>query len=275
MAPSRGAYAPAAASEGAECGPLVLENSRQCSLRLQVLLYFSFWYDVLFAFLMVLAAWVKWRWLKGEIIYAFMGGNFFVIFVLEPWRLYLGYAGNLRERVPELFLFVFVCFVCYATFAAQLVLTTEIPELSPEWCSTIPGQPCVLPIEKACYMGRVVLALAEQILGVGALRRLIKEQSARFFVSLEASVGSAAMGGGANGDDLDITALMDNPGSSSGAAAGRSGAGTREGSQPRPTSAAGTALNTRGSVAGSTTPQVYGRQLFSPAGQHDGRPHLD
>lgn len=278
MAPSRGArYAPVA-SDGVGSGPLIMEHSKQCSLWLQVMLYYSFWYDILFAALLLIVAWVKFRWLKGEIVFAFLGANFFIVFVLEPCRLYLGYAGNLRERVPELFLFVFVCFVCYAAFGAQLMLTTvlsaELPELSPKECSTIEGQACILPIEQASWMVRVVLLIVEQILGIRALRRLIKEQSARFFVSLEASVGSAAMSEGAGpDDDLDMTGIMEQPGNTGGAI-GRTGVGAREGVQPRSASLVGAGSTSR-SMAGSTAPQVYGRQLFSPAEQSGRRPHMD
>mmetsp|Transcript_48815 Transcript_48815/g.145867 ORF Transcript_48815/g.145867 Transcript_48815/m.145867 type:complete len:271 (+) Transcript_48815:67-879(+) len=270
MAPARGTRRapPAACDAPPWSDPLAVDLSKQYSLWLQVLLYFSFWYDVLFAALLVLAAWVKFRWLKGEIIFAFLGGNFFVVFVLEPCRLYLGYTANLRERVPELFLFVFLCFLCYGAFAAQLVIPSAIEELSPKECSTIEGQSCVLPIEKACWMVRVVLLICEQVLGIRALRRLIKEKSARFFVSLEASVGSAAMDGAVAADDVDITGIIDGPGSTGGIAANRSALDSRS------TPQGGAYFTSRGaspSAPGNTSAQVYGR----PMEHRDRRPHAD
>mmetsp|Transcript_31914 Transcript_31914/g.69666 ORF Transcript_31914/g.69666 Transcript_31914/m.69666 type:complete len:215 (+) Transcript_31914:2-646(+) len=157
------------------------------SLHLQMLLYFSSWYDVLFAAVHVLVGLFKWRWLKGAPIIAVFGVNYLLCFMVEPFRLYLGYAGNLGERVPELFLFVFVSFFLIAVWAGEFVVTRMLPLFSPEECSLVPPQPCVMSVERASWLVRIILLLGELMLGMSALRRLIHEQSARFFVSAEAA----------------------------------------------------------------------------------------
>eukprot|EP00747_Dinoflagellata_sp_TGD_P179368 gnl/TRDRNA2_/TRDRNA2_30073_c0_seq1.p1 gnl/TRDRNA2_/TRDRNA2_30073_c0~~gnl/TRDRNA2_/TRDRNA2_30073_c0_seq1.p1 ORF type:complete len:292 (-),score=39.88 gnl/TRDRNA2_/TRDRNA2_30073_c0_seq1:49-924(-) len=163
-----------------------LDRELCCSVRLQVFLYFSFWYDVLFAALHLAAGWYKWRWIRGGFLVALLGLNLFLAFVIEPFRLYLGYAGNLGEKVPHLLLFSFLCVIpCAGLLIAEIVLSSILPELQPPACSSLKGKPCILPIEKACWIVQSALLLAELYLGVQALRRLIHEQSRRFFMSLD------------------------------------------------------------------------------------------
>eukprot|EP00933_Yihiella_yeosuensis_P032578 TRINITY_DN26199_c1_g1_i1.p1 TRINITY_DN26199_c1_g1~~TRINITY_DN26199_c1_g1_i1.p1 ORF type:complete len:248 (-),score=21.42 TRINITY_DN26199_c1_g1_i1:103-846(-) len=168
-------------------GPVVVDRPIICCVRLQVLLYYSFWFDILFAFLQVLAGWAKYRWIEGWTIWSLFWANYIVCFCAEPCRLYLGYRGNLGERVPELFLFVFICLSLMVFFVAQLALYEVLPWLQPPDCTKVTARSCLLPLEKACWIVRLVFYLLELIFGIFALRRLIHEQSARFFVSLEAS----------------------------------------------------------------------------------------
>ncbi|CAK0808311.1 unnamed protein product [Prorocentrum cordatum] len=169
---------------------MVLDPSATRCVRLQLLLFFSGWYDMLFALLTIYTGWVKWRRLKGDIPLVFMAANFFVCFVLEPSRLYLGTAGNVREGVPEMSLFVVLSGLCSLVLAGETVLTSELGglnaelELTPELCSLLPERPCVLPLERACWVVRAALAAVELCLGAAALRRLIREKSRRFFVAL-------------------------------------------------------------------------------------------
>eukprot|EP00440_Ansanella_granifera_P020607 gb/GFBE01022379.1/.p1 GENE.gb/GFBE01022379.1/~~gb/GFBE01022379.1/.p1 ORF type:complete len:263 (+),score=45.41 gb/GFBE01022379.1/:1-789(+) len=187
-------------------GPIVMDRAIARCVRLQTFLYFSFWFDLLFAFIEVLAGWAKWRWIKGATIVALFCANYVLCFILEPCRLYLGYAGNLGERVPELFLFVFMCLSCLSLLIAELVLCYIMPSLQPENCSLVSGLPCVLPVEQACWIVRIVLLLGELFLGVRALRRLIHEQSARFFVALDASEGDASRLDDSMDQDADLSA---------------------------------------------------------------------
>eukprot|EP00913_Durusdinium_trenchii_P017036 g16021.t1 len=91
---------------------IVLDRRVSSSVSLQVLLYCGVWFDVFLVIVEVLAGWAKLRWIRGTIMIALLCANYVLCLLLEPCRLYLGYAGNLGEKVPELFLFVFLCLGC-------------------------------------------------------------------------------------------------------------------------------------------------------------------
>ncbi|CAJ1428150.1 unnamed protein product [Effrenium voratum] len=170
--------------------PLVLDRAISSSVPLQIILYVGVWFDLAFAVIEVLAGWAKIRWINGTIIMAVICANYVLCFLLEPCRLYLGYVGNLGEKVPELFLFVFLCMGCMAIIIADLVLCFYVEDLQPGICSLAPEYPCVLPVEQVFWVWRLALLLLELILGIRALRRLIHEQSARFFVALDTAEGT-------------------------------------------------------------------------------------
>lgn len=172
---------------------IVMERSIICCVRLQTLLYISCWYDLLFVFIQVLAGWAKFHWIQGWTIQIFFWANYFICLIAEPCRIYLGYRGNLGERVPELFLFVFLCFSCVTFFVAEMAVYDYLPWMKPPLCTKVAGSECILPVEKAFWIARVILTVGELCFGVRALRRLIHEQSARFFVSLDASEYSPLM----------------------------------------------------------------------------------
>mmetsp|Transcript_11124 Transcript_11124/g.26757 ORF Transcript_11124/g.26757 Transcript_11124/m.26757 type:complete len:238 (+) Transcript_11124:13-726(+) len=169
--------------------PLVLDRTVSANVQLQILLSFGSWFDVIFALLQVLAGWAKCRWIQGTVVTAMFCTNYVLCFVLEPCRLYLGYVGNLGEKVPELFLFVFMCMGCASILFTELFLCVYLEALQPGVCSLGPELPCILPMEQACWIVRLVLLGCELILGVRTLRRLIHEQSARFFVALDSPEG--------------------------------------------------------------------------------------
>ncbi|CAE7790599.1 unnamed protein product [Symbiodinium sp. CCMP2592] len=154
-----------------------------------VFLQFGAWFDFLFAVLEVIAGWAKHRWIQGTVVVAMLCINYLLCFVLEPCRLYLGFAGNLGEKVPELFLFVFLCMGCVAILLTELVLCEILESLQPANCSFAPELPCILPMEQACWIVRLALLLCELALGIRTLRRLIHDQSARFFVALDSPEG--------------------------------------------------------------------------------------
>ncbi|CAL1172890.1 unnamed protein product [Cladocopium goreaui] len=165
--------------------PLVLDRAVASSVSLQIFLYCGVWFDLFFALVEVFAGWAKLRWIQGTVMTALLCANYVLCFLLEPCRLYLGYAGNLGEKVPELFLFVFLCLGCIAILVAQLAMGSFLEDLQPGICSLAPELPCIFTIEQACWIIRLALSLGELLLGVRALRKLIHEQSARFFVALD------------------------------------------------------------------------------------------
>lgn len=244
-------------ADGRRCrrrGLLIMDSELVCCVRLQLLLYFSFWYDLLFALIHVVVGWYKWRLITGPLVIATFFLNLVLCFVFEPFRLYLGYAGNLFERVPELFLFNFFCLVpCLGLLGANLALSAVLPDLQPAKCSLVADKPCVLPIEKACWALQAVMMLTELVFGLRALKRLIREQSARFFRSLEAA---NTMDSTLSGEPEDETSALWATAPASRAAL----------MAERPVEPARSSV---GEVAdGGVAARIYGRQAYSPVRQH-------
>ncbi|CAK9034344.1 unnamed protein product [Durusdinium trenchii] len=179
-----------------ETCPLVLDRRVSSSVSLQVLLYCGVWFDVFLVIVEVLAGWAKLRWIRGTIMIALLCANYVLCLLLEPCRLYLGYAGNLGEKVPELFLFVFLCLGCIGILVAELALSSYLEDFQPGICSLAANLPCIFTIEQVCWVIRLVLSVFELLLGLRALRRLIHEQSARFFVALDEGAPFDDLSGG-------------------------------------------------------------------------------
>jgi Predicted membrane protein len=90
-----------------------------------------------------------------------------ILWVLgESGRLYLGYTGNLHEKVPHLAAFLFV------TFFPQLLITIFL-------CAI---QSPLLPIDKVMGYFMIIFIVTEFILGYRAARRIIVNKTARFAV---------------------------------------------------------------------------------------------
>mmetsp|Transcript_37717 Transcript_37717/g.60812 ORF Transcript_37717/g.60812 Transcript_37717/m.60812 type:complete len:272 (+) Transcript_37717:151-966(+) len=259
--------------------PIVLDRASLSCVRLQTLLYFSFWFDILFAFIEVLAGWAKWRWIKGPFIVILLGANYVLCFVVEPCRLYLGYAGNLGEKVPELFLFVFMCLSCLGIFAGELVLSAILPELQPANCSYVPELRCILPVEQACWIVRVVLLLGELIIGVRALRRLIHEKSTRFFVSLESEDAGQRATPGLEEEEVEVSGWSTTHGVTGGRRSSRTPAtpdrNTRRVMSSPGRGWEGTAGHSISQDESGIGARVLGRQLYSPARTNERRLHAD
>eukprot|EP00927_Polykrikos_kofoidii_P011949 TRINITY_DN15124_c0_g1_i1.p1 TRINITY_DN15124_c0_g1~~TRINITY_DN15124_c0_g1_i1.p1 ORF type:complete len:244 (-),score=33.37 TRINITY_DN15124_c0_g1_i1:333-1064(-) len=243
-----------------------MDRELVCCVRLQLLLYFSVWYDVLFALIHFVVAWYKWRFIKGPVVVTTFFLNLSLCAVLEPFRLYLGYAGNLFERVPELFLFNIFCIVpCLGLLGTNFALVIVLPDMQPAQCSLVPDKPCVLPIEKACWGFQIIMVFAEFVFGIRALKRLIREQSARFFRSLEAA---DAMDGVVTCDTEDESPAM--------------WATTTNASAPAPAPPLSLALAeparlADGYVSAEGAPtRMYGKQCYSPLRQtNDSHLHAD
>ena len=75
---------------------------------------------------------------------------------------------------------------CIAVLATQLALSVYLEELRAGTCSLAPQLPCIFTVEQGLWAARLALSLLELTLGLRLLRKLIREQSARFFVALEA-----------------------------------------------------------------------------------------
>ena len=85
--------------------------------------------------------------------------------VFEPCRLYIGYAGNLQEKVPLLWGFV------------ALSLVVSLPLAAYFWF----GQEQVQPFDQALNTVASALLVAECFAGVNGARKVLREQNLAFF----------------------------------------------------------------------------------------------
>ncbi|KAI9336827.1 hypothetical protein DFJ73DRAFT_629103 [Zopfochytrium polystomum] len=99
---------------------------------------------------------------------------FFASFVVvEPLRIWLGFSGNLSEKVPDLagsFLFT-----CFPQLFACFYFTSVQPKL---------GQGFNTPFEVALNIVGIALLLPQLYFGYEAGRAIVKSQAASFFLTL-------------------------------------------------------------------------------------------
>eukprot|EP00392_Amoebophrya_sp_AT5.2_P009603 g9631.t1 len=186
------------------------------SLNLQLLLYFGFWFKVFFALTLLAAAWYKSRWIeKVPLAIAVLLLEFAFVFLLEPFRYFLGYRGNLSENVPHLFLFLIL--TVFPGILIEIFLLIA-PDVLPELGADAECHPrCVLSLEKALVYVDVVFLCLQFLFGVGALRALIAKNTTEFYLMQDENVMAAfAEGGGGGGGNNSPTARLRRAFSSSG-----------------------------------------------------------
>ncbi|XP_062523273.1 transmembrane protein 17B-like [Corticium candelabrum] len=90
---------------------------------------------------------------------------YIVMAIVEAVRLYLGYVGNLQEKVPELAGFWLLTLVIQLPLLLFLLLNT----------ATV-----VLPLERGVHSPMVLFLFLEIFLGYWAIRIMIRAQAAKF-----------------------------------------------------------------------------------------------
>jgi hypothetical protein len=136
------------------------------SLPLHQSLYFNFFFSCVYAVLQILLIIYKFR-NYNEWRISYVTPIVLVVFLLlEPYRLYLGWQGNLKERVPQLAAFVFLTaflglIVCIYNMAIQYPL---------------------LSIDKALGWVYAVFSVFGLLFGLFATRHLVRHKTNRFNV---------------------------------------------------------------------------------------------
>lgn len=96
--------------------------------------------------------------------------------VIEPLRLWLGFSGNLRERVPELT----GCFL-FSLFP-QVIIAVYFLMLQP-----MAGYGFITALEVSLNSVLLIFLIAESVLGYLAAKRSVRMQTANFFLKMKAS----------------------------------------------------------------------------------------
>ncbi|RKO84027.1 hypothetical protein BDK51DRAFT_12265, partial [Blyttiomyces helicus] len=93
--------------------------------------------------------------------------------MFEPMRLWLGYSGNLRERVPELS--AFFLFTLFPQFVTCVYLAFGQPFTAHGFATDL---------EVAVNIAYLLMLGPELVLGWRAAKNVVDAQAARFFLTL-------------------------------------------------------------------------------------------
>ena len=161
---------------------LKLGNEIVSDLSLQMTLFFNVCYFP--AWLIISIAMTGLKYDSLNYLYKFILVTILVaVTIIEIVRLYLGYLGNLTERVS---------FALTSTIHPSLFFDPQVPELAGFWLLTIllqlPLQGfllfnedlIILPIERAANIIMVFMIISELITGFYALRKITRHQARKF-----------------------------------------------------------------------------------------------
>ena len=137
------------------------------SLGLQISLYFHWRFSLIFVAFYVLKCII----MKADLFADFVSMAAVILLtlwsVIEAWRIYLGYAGNLREQVPHLFGFLFL------SIFPQFLLVVVVMGL--QW-----QRSHFLFVDKILGVLQILFLLSQLIFGYIAIRSVINAQTLKF-----------------------------------------------------------------------------------------------
>ena len=123
------------------------------------LCYFPFWLII-----SIVIAYVKYDHLNY--LYKFILVTILVATtIIEITRLYLGYLGNLTEKVPELAGFWLLTVLLQFPMQGFLLFNEDL---------------VILPMERAANLLMVIMVIIELVVGFIALRRITRHQAKKF-----------------------------------------------------------------------------------------------
>lgn len=143
----------------------VVDSEVSSNLPLQVLIYYN-WYYSLLMFVIIIGT-NAYKQITIKTSYSFIHFIFLVLWGLSEWiRLYYGYTGNIRENFPELMAFM----VMTVVFATPLIVYQFV------------AIRVRFPVDEVVAILQIIFMVFELILGIIAVRRLVRNQTAIFFL---------------------------------------------------------------------------------------------
>ncbi|KAI8835158.1 hypothetical protein BJ741DRAFT_649719 [Chytriomyces cf. hyalinus JEL632] len=160
----------------------------------QLLLYFNVLLFPFWAIGQILV--IRWKlvYFNPSLFHTLLMSIFYSFFIaVEPLRLWLGFYGNLKERVPDLagaFLFTLFpqLFTCFYYMSIQPYL----------------GSGFTMPFEIALNTAYCCLLIPQIVLGYISAQGIIKSQAASFFLTLGGEGGGGAGDGDAGEETVDV-----------------------------------------------------------------------
>ncbi|XP_040570796.1 transmembrane protein 17 [Lepeophtheirus salmonis] len=141
-----------------------LGNEIVSSLPLQMSLFFNVIYFPFWFLISLLSTIVKYTYLNY--LYKFILLTVLIaVVIIEVIRLYLGYLGNLQEKVPELAGFWLLSIILQLPLQGFLLLNEDL---------------IILPIERAGNIVMILLLISQLLAGLLALKRITRHQAKKF-----------------------------------------------------------------------------------------------
>ncbi|XP_005102655.1 transmembrane protein 17B [Aplysia californica] len=134
------------------------------NLPLQMALYFNCFFFPLWLIGSLVILELKWEYLD-DLYRIVLAAVYIVYFIIEIVRLYLGYLGNLMERVPEL----------AGSWLLTLLLSTPLILLL-----NINDSAILLPMERALHLIMGIFVLFEVVIGYFAIRAMVNYQVTKY-----------------------------------------------------------------------------------------------
>lgn len=143
----------------------VVEADVSSSLPLQVFLFYNWYYSLLMFVILICTNSYKQITIKSS--YSFIHFIFVILWGICEWiRLYYGFIGNIRENFPELIAFLVMTVVFSAPLIAYQFLAIQVR----------------FPIDEVVAVLQIIFMCLELIIGVFAVRTLVRNQTAIFFL---------------------------------------------------------------------------------------------
>lgn len=141
-----------------------LGNEIVSNLPLQMSLFFNLCYFPFWLVISIVIAYVKYQYLNY--LYKFILVTVLVAAtIIEVTRLYLGYLGNLTEKVPELAGFWLLTVLLQLPLQGFLLFNEDL---------------LILPMERAANVLMVTIIVVELVAGFIALRKITRHQAKKF-----------------------------------------------------------------------------------------------
>ncbi|EKX33113.1 hypothetical protein GUITHDRAFT_98434 [Guillardia theta CCMP2712] len=156
---------------------LMITNTQiASSLPLQMLLYFNVFYSIFWGALTLALMLFKENYLIVNQAYKVLSPLVLSVwFLLEPVRLYLGFVGNLQEKVPQLTGFWLLTLIPQLPIAFFFVLSLPV---------RVSGLPLQLSFDLAGSIILTVFVFLEVIVGFFALRSIVRSQVLKFHMQV-------------------------------------------------------------------------------------------
>ncbi|KNC47358.1 transmembrane protein 17 [Thecamonas trahens ATCC 50062] len=160
---------PATHPGGSRQPKLIMTHTQMAaSLLLQMLLYYSGLFSLMWG--IITACIMAWKWdnLDDAPVFQYITMVVFVIWaVVEPLRIWFGFVGNLKEKVPQL--------------AAHCLLNV-FPQI-PVLIYLAAFQPSLLPFERVANVIQLLLVIVSAGVGFATTRSLVRNQTSQFYLN--------------------------------------------------------------------------------------------